>query len=222
MGMYPSRMQASLLNKKPKTMVSILINELLRKSVHLLGMIIPGLYYFIDRTTALFWLGIIVAIFILEEWLRLRGIMKLPKIMLRTHEEQKVAGHLFLALGVFIVIALFSKTIAIIAITMAVIGDTSSGIVGALWGRKAYIRHTRLPVKPAPILLVMFLASFISGYLVSLAPGMDDLPLISIVLGAQAAMLADGIPWRIKDQVLDDNLTIPIVSAFVIFLTAGV
>ncbi|MBE0523366.1 MAG: hypothetical protein IBX40_03385 [Methanosarcinales archaeon] len=202
-------------------MVSIILKEILRKSIHLLGILIPGIYYFIDRSTAILWLSLIVGVLFIAEWMRLREIISFPSIILRSHEVHKVAGHLYLMASALIVIALFSKTIAIAAITMAVIGDTSSGIVGALWGKKAHVRHTRLPLKPAPILLVMFLTSFISGYLATLAPRLDTLPVFSLALGALGAMLADGIPWQIRGRILDDNLTIPIISALIIFLSPG-
>lgn len=200
-------------------MVNIILREILRKSIHLLGIIIPGIYYFIDRSTAILWLSLIVGVLFIAEWMRLRGIISFPGIILRSHEMHKVAGYLYLIASALIVIALFSKTIAIAAITMAVIGDTSSGIVGSLWGKKANVRHTRLHFKPTPILLVMFLTSFISGYLATLAPRLDTLPVFSLAMGALGAMLADGVPWHIRGQILDDNLTIPIISALIIFLS---
>jgi len=203
-------------------MVNIIVKEILRKSIHLLGILIPGIYYFSDRSAFILWFGLIVGVLFIVEWMRLRGIISFPGIILRSHEGHKVASYLYMMASALIVIALFSKTIAIVAITMAIIGDTCSGIVGSLWGKRAHVRHTRLPFKPAPILLVMFLTSFFSGYLATLAPRLDTLPIFSLALGALGAMIADGVPWHIRGRVLDDNLTIPIISALLIFLSLNI
>jgi dolichol kinase len=203
-------------------MVNIIVKEILRKSIHLLGILIPGIYYFSDRSAFILWFGLIVGMLFIAEWMRLRGIISFPGIILRSHEGHKVASYLYMMASALIVIALFSKTIAIVAITMAIIGDTCSGIVGSLWGKGAHVRHTRLPFKPAPILLVMFLTSFFSGYLATLAPRLDALPIFSLALGALGAMIADGVPWHIRGRILDDNLTIPIISGLLIFLSLNI
>lgn len=202
-------------------MVSIFSKEILRKSIHLLGILIPALYYYIDRDTAVLWMGLLVGMLFLSEWMRLHGYFSFPGIIIRSHEVHNAAGHLYMMTSAFIVIVLFSKTIAIAAMTMAVVGDTASGIVGAMWGTKAHVRHTRLPLKPVPVVLVMFFSSFISGYLATLTPGLELLPAVSIAMGALGATLADGVPWHVRGRVLDDNLTIPVLSALFIFLSQG-
>lgn len=197
-------------------MVNILLQEVLRKSIHLSGILIPAGYYFIDRFTALFWLSLLLVVTLHLEWMRLHGYIQYPAILLRPLENKKMAGYAYSILAAFLVIALFSRTTAIVAFTMAVIGDTSSGIAGAVWGKSANVRQTGLPLKPAPIMLVMFLVSLGSGYLASLASGLESLPFFSIALGALGATLADCVPWQIRGRVLDDNLTIPLASAFLI------
>jgi dolichol kinase len=132
-----------------------------------------------------------------------------------------VAGYVYSITAAIIVIALFPKTIAITALTMAVLGDFSSGIAGAMWGKKADVRQMRLPIKPVPILLVMLLVSFFTGYLAANAPGLAPLPAYSVALGALGATLADGVPWQIRGRVLDDNLTIPLVSAVLMLVSTG-
>jgi dolichol kinase len=156
--------------------------------------------------------------------MRLRGYVKYPGILLRSFENRKVAGYVYSTIAALIVIALFSKTIAIVAFTMFVIGDACSGIAGAVWGEKVNVRHLKLPIKPVPILLMMFLVSFISGYSVTLTPRLEQLPAFVIAVGALGATLADGVPWQIRGRMLDDNLTmlilivIPHSSAVVSFI----
>jgi dolichol kinase len=196
----------------------ILSKELLRKSIHLAGMLIPVIYYFTDRFTVLFWLSPLVIVTLQLEWMRLHGYFRYPAVLLRPLEEHKVAGYVYSITAAIIVIALFPKTIAITALTMAVLGDFSSGIAGAMWGKKADVRQMRLPIKPVPIMLVMLLVSFSTGYIAERAPGLAPLPVYSVALGALGATLADGVPWQIRGHVLDDNLTIPLVSASLMLL----
>ncbi len=203
--------------------MSIIISkELLRKSIHLAGMLFPVAYYFLGRFTVLFWLSPIVIVTLQFEWMRLRGYISYPAVLLRPSEEHRVAGYVYSTIAAFIVIVLFPKTIAIAAITMAVLGDLSSGIAGAVWGKKANVRQMRLPIKPVPIMLVMLLVSFSTGYLAAHAPGLAPLPVYSVALGALGATLADGVPWQIRGHVFDDNLTIPLVSAVLMLVSAGI
>ncbi len=203
--------------------MSIIISkELLRKSIHLAGMLFPVAYYFLGRFTVLFWLSPIVIVTLQFEWMRLRGYISYPAVLLRPSEEHRVAGYVYSTIAAFIVIVLFPKTIAIAAITMAVLGDLSSGIAGAVWGKKANVRQMRLPIKPVPIMLVMLLVSFSTGYLAAHAPGLAPLPVYSVALGALGATLADGVPWQIRGHVFDDNLTIPLVSAMLMLVSAGI
>ncbi|MCK4929217.1 MAG: hypothetical protein KAR76_05730 [Methanosarcinales archaeon] len=199
----------------------IISKELLRKSIHLAGMLILVAYYFLGRFTVLFWLSLIVIVILQLEWMRLHGYISYPAVLLRPSEEHRVAGYVYSTTAAFIVIALFPKTIAITAITMAVLGDFSSGIAGAVWGKKADVRQMRLPIKPVPILLVMLLVSFTTGYLAAHAPGLAPLPVYSVALGAIGATLADGVPWQIRGHMLDDNLTIPLVSAMLMLVSSG-
>ena len=200
----------------------ILSKELLRKSIHLAGMLILVIYYFTDRFNILFWLIPLVIVALQLEWMRLSGSIRYPAVLLRPSEEHRVAGYVYSIIAAVIVIALFPKTIAITALTMAILGDFSSGIAGAMWGKKANVRQMRLPIKPVPILLVMLLVSFFTGYLAAHAPGLAPLPVYSVVLGALGATLADGVPWQIRGHMLDDNLTIPMVSAVLMLVSVGI
>ena len=200
----------------------ILSKELLRKSIHLAGMLILVIYYFTDRFNILFWLIPLVIVALQLEWMRLSGSISYPAVLLRPSEEHRVAGYVYSIIAAVIVIALFPKTIAITALTMAILGDFSSGIAGAMWGKKANVRQMRLPVKPVPILLVMLLVSFFIGYLAAHAPGLAPLPVYSVVLGALGATLADGVPWQIRGHMLNDNLTIPLVSAVLMLVSVGI
>jgi dolichol kinase len=199
-------------------MSGILLKEIIRKFIHLSGIFIPLIYFFIGRYSTVFWLSLIVMTMFIMEWMRLNGYIKYPEFLLRPFEEHTVAGYIYSTTAALIVIALFPMNVAIAALTMAVIGDTSSGIAGSVFGNKANIRQMGHRVKPVPILMIMFLTSLISGYLVIDILMPDQIALIALVAGALGASIADGVPWQIRGRVLDDNLTIPFTCAVVILM----
>lgn len=112
--------------------MDLLSHELLRKAFHVTGSIIPAAYYFLSKETALVLLSLLNVILLLVEWHRLRGKIKIPGILLRRHEEARVAAYIYFQIGAFVSILMFQKTIAIAALLMLAIGDTASGIAGAI------------------------------------------------------------------------------------------
>lgn len=202
-------------------MLKLFFIELRRKAIHVLGSFIAVAYYFIEKDTALFGLAIINAVLICIEYLRLSGKIKLPDILLRPHENKQVAAYIYFQIAALISILIFEKTIAIAAILMLALGDTASGLAGALMNR-GNVRYSRgkLMVKPLPIMAVMFAVCIITGLLLMLvpfAPDMQHFPVLVYVIGALGATLGDAIPMRIQGRSIDDNLMIPILSG--IFMT---
>ncbi len=197
-------------------MLKLFFIELRRKAIHVLGSFIAVAYYFIEKDTALFVLVIINAILIYVEWLRLSGKIRLPDILLRPHENKQVAAYIYFQIAALISILIFEKTIAIAAILMLALGDTASGLAGALMNR-GNVRYARgkLIVKPLPIMAVMFAVCVITGFLLMrlpFAPDMGYVPFLVYVAGALGATLGDAIPLQIQGRPVDDNLLIPILS----------
>jgi len=181
-----------------------------------MGSIIPVGYYFVGKETAIVLLLSANAILLLVEWLRLRGKIKLPQILLRPHEEKKVAAYIYFQMGAFFSILVFDKTIAIAALLMLSLGDTASGLSGAMI-KGGDVRHNdaKNTVKPAPIMAVMFSVCILIGLILSglpLAPDMTYLSFYVYIAGALGATLGDAIPLRIMGKPIDDNLMIPLLS----------
>ena len=197
-------------------MLKLFFVELRRKAIHVLGSFIAMAYYFIEKDTALFGLAIINAVLICVEWLRLSGKLRLPDILLRPHENKQVAAYIYFQIAALISILIFEKTIAIAAILMLALGDTASGLAGALMNR-GNVRYSRgkLMVKPLPIMAVMFAVCVITGLLLMrlpFAPDMEHIPFAVYVAGALGATLGDAVPLQIQGKSIDDNLLIPILS----------
>ncbi len=202
-------------------MLELFSVELRRKAIHVLGSFIAVVYYFIDRDIAVMGLAIINGILLIIEWLRLSGKIRLPDILLRPHENRQVAAYIYFQIAAFISILIFEKTIAITAILMLALGDTASGLAGALMNR-GNVRYSKgkLMVKPLPIIAVMFVVCVITGLLfmnLPFAHDMENIPVLAYVAGALGATLGDAVPLQIQGRPVDDNLLIPILSG--IFMT---
>lgn len=197
-------------------MFELLIHELRRKAFHAAGSLIPIAYYFLDKETAVIGLSFINIILLLIEWLRLKGKIKLPQTLLRPHEEKKVAAYIYFQMGALISMLVFDKTIAIAALLMLALGDTASGLAGALIkGGNVRDGNAKNTIKPAPIMAVMFSVCILIGLaLLSLPPALDMryLSFPVYAAGALGATLGDAVPVRIMGKSIDDNLMIPLLS----------
>jgi len=184
--------------------------------VHAAGSIIAFAYYFIDRETALAGLAIINAILLIIEWQRLNGKIRLPEILLRPHEKEQVGAYIYFQIAALISVMFFEKTIAIAAILMLSLGDTASGLSGALLN-EGNVRYSRkkFTIKPLPIVSVMFAVCIIIGLIMvslPLAHDMKYISFLSYVAGALGATLGDAVPIRVQGKPIDDNLLIPLLS----------
>ena len=201
-------------------MFDLLLHELRRKAIHLTGSLIPAAYYFIDRETAVILLSIINAVLLVVEWLRLKGKLTLPEMLLRPHEKKQVAAYIYFQLAALFTILVFDKTIAIAALFMLAFGDTASGIAGAVIKGGNVRRNSGKWIKPLPIMIVMFTVCVIVGLVllkIPSAPDMKFLPLAVYIAGALGATLGDAVHLRVFGKAVDDNLVIPILAG--IFMT---
>jgi dolichol kinase len=122
----------------------------------------------------------------------------------REYEQDNVAGYALYMFGMTAAALAFEPRIAIPAMLMLTIADPISGLVGS----------GELGVKAVHTLLVTFGVCL-------LITSLSGLPLLTAVLGALAATLADGAKPVIAGYVVDDNLTIPVGSAVVMYLALG-
>jgi dolichol kinase len=191
----------------------ILKQEIIRKFIHISsGIVISVLYTFSEKDLLIISLLFTLFIILFLEVLRFRGMVSVP--FLRDREKKKVGGHAFFMLGAFISILLFDKQIAIASILMLAIGDAASGLAQAVKRRalgreEAYKRG----IKPPDVILIMLSVSFLVGYY--------TIDLLTIAIsGAIGATIADGVQLRIYGISIDDNLTIPLYSGFLMTLVS--
>jgi dolichol kinase len=195
---------------------SKLIMEIRRKLIHTTGLMVPFGILAFGRifTAAAILLALIMAVFL--EAGRLKGMIKLPEV--REHEEAKVAGYFYYILGSLLTVAIFKPAISIAAMLMLSLGDAISGIIGSMLENSNVRSGDKgWRIKPLPITLGMFMTCILVGHASS---GITGLPFEVYLAGAIGATMADGISVFIRNRVVDDNLTIPIVAGTAMSIVA--
>ena len=178
--------------------------EILRKLFHLyqLPMIIGYIalrYYFSERI-AIFAIVIVLVIILEYEFLRLDLNIKMPDPfgILRPHEKRGVSGMLFMVLATIVVFTVFDFRIAITAMLITVFGDLVSALVGIQYGKHRIKTGKSWEGFAAGLVMNLIVASvFLWEY-----------PLIVIAM-AFVGSIVEMLTYK-----LDDNLTVPISSAF--------
>ena len=188
-----------------------MIGELLRKSIHLSGLILPIIYFFVDKPTMLIGVGILTGIAIaveLMKWVSPRFGDRFSQIfapMLRRHERKgAITGATYYIISTFLCILFFGKTLAIVCIFFMVLGDLAAALIGRMWGRTKLLGTKSLEGSAACFIVCAIIA------LVKLHPVIG-------IIGALVATIVEMLPFPI-----DDNLTVPLVSGAVMnFLMQG-
>ncbi len=156
-------------------------------------------HFFSERLATLALTGIFLVLLEVE-YLRLEHRMKLPEFIdvLRPRERTNVTGAIFFSAATIIVFATFDYPIAVTALLLTVFGDLASALIGIKFGRhKVYKKKT----------LEGFLAglaiNFLVGYLF-----LPAYPAIFLTMAVVASVV------ELYTGKLDDNLTVPLISAF--------
>lgn len=187
---------------------------LARKAFHVAaGMIAPLGALVVSRPVLLWGLGIAAALAILSEaarftFPRLNALMVLAsRPLMRRQETSRIAGSTYLVLATFLTFLLFPRDLAITAVSFLAIGDAVGAVVGV-----AFAGGVR-PEKNWQGRLACFVSCLLVGILLGhLWLNVD----IFIVLGGAAtAAVVETVTLPI-----DDNLTIPVLSASVMAILA--
>jgi dolichol kinase len=179
-----------------------------RKIFHFSGASIPLCYLLAGKTTALIFA---VALFVLSaffEFLRIRGSLDISLvrkyIQVKDSESRKPTGSFFYLLAAPITILLFGESVAIASLFVVAIADPLSSLAGLQWGK------TRILGKSLEGSSVFFVVSL-------LILSTFSFPVHVRIVAALVATLTE----LFTPKWLDDNITIPIVSATVLTLLAG-
>lgn len=127
------------------------IFEVLRKSVHLVSVLIVLIYEFYGKEAILWVLMLFLVTVLILEYFRLEQGMKIPffYMMYREHEADSCGGHIYFALGAIAAISLFNKEIAYAAILMTTFGDLAAALIGKFYEKKEFSNKSSKMINPS-------------------------------------------------------------------------
>ena len=182
--------------------------ELRRKSIHLLGLVVPILYFFTSRDLAIIGVGGLVTLALAAELLKgvvpaVRAIfLRIFSPILRSQEQKGgLTGATYFLIGSFLCILLFDKTLAIVCLCFLTLGDLCAALIGKQWGRIKLFSRKSLEGS-----LACFVVCTAAALLIGLHP-------VVAIAGALVATLIELLPVGV-----DDNVTIPLISGLAMHL----
>lgn len=187
--------------------------ELRRRLVHASGAVVPGAYLLDARvleTGVVTWLTVqvfavaVLAATVVLEAARLHWGLDLAIFdqLTREYEQDTVAGYALYVVGATVVALVFDPTVAVPAALMLMLADPVSGMLSS----DEFRRVARPRV-------------FAAMFLVSVALAYPFVPLAAALAGALGATVADGVKPVVRGHVVDDNLTIPLFAAGMMWAT---
>ena len=195
-------------------------NELKRKLIHLSSSVIAITYLFVDRQLMLIMIGALLIISLAMDLMRYYSVdfnrlyLRFLKPILRLHELSSkgvvLTGATYLLLAAFISILIFPGEIAVMAILVMTVCDTSAALVGK------YFDKSKIAAKT----LEGSLAFFISGLIVIfVTPKMTESNYEYLIAIAALFLttLVELIPFKI-----DDNIIIPVFFGLVYLISVNI
>ena len=189
--------------------------EIKRQLMHIFSGILIVLLLYFDLINSLILFILVVVGFILSF---LSKKIKIPVIysFLKTFDREEDLkkfpgkGSIFYVLGAFLATLFFQKDIAMASIIILALGDSVSRIVGPY----GYLKH--------PFHSEKFLEGIIAGAFTGFVGAMFFVSWQSAAIASTISMLIEGIDLRVKGFKIDDNLTIPLVAGFVMWLLRNI
>lgn len=183
---------------------------LARHLYHLLaGCIPPLLGLALPRESTLAFFGAVAIIFVAAEMLRLtiaplnRRLISLFSSLsagFKPKEATRPIGTTYYLVASFLAFLLFARDVAAAALFFTAVGDALAAAVGERYGR------VKVGTKSLEGSIAFLASALLVGYILILV-GLHLSPL-AVMVGATAAALVELLPIPI-----DDNLTVPILSA---------
>lgn len=180
------------------------ILELLRKSVHLVSILIVIIYEFFGKEAVLWVLILFLVTVLVLDYFRIEHKIRIPLfyIMYRKTEADRFGGHIFFTLGAISVISLFSREIAYAAILMTTFGDLAAALIGKFYGKRRVFQKIFKNDKSIGGSASEFIIDFLIGMLI-----VGNL-IVSLVMAFFATLMETAV------NKIDDNLIVPVFSGF--------
>ncbi len=177
-----------------------------RNLFHFSGIVIPLACIFFGKSAAIALSVLLFAASLVVEVLRIKGHLHLSVLEKNIKEKEKKGptGSFFFLLGSTLTLLFFSERAAVPALLILAVSDPLSSLVGRHLGK------TRMLGKSLEGTAAFFLSSLAILFCFALGPA-------QMVLAALVATATE----LFTRKPLDDNVSIPIVSAAVLMLLVG-
>lgn len=184
-----------------------------------MGLLVASIYWFSGMSA---FVGVVIlgSLFlgsVLIETARLRiptfnkQVLRVMGPFMRAHEANAPSALPHYILSSLICVGIFPQPIAVLSILYLAVGDPTASLFGILFGHRSIrFSNGKSLVGTLAGIGVCFLVGLL--FLLSLGFPLSSVFVLSVV-GALAGGLAEHLPME-----LDDNLSIPVISGFVLWL----
>jgi dolichol kinase len=188
-----------------------LAREMIRKGIHLMLLAIPLSYAYLSRVQLVIILAGLSAVSIAIDVGRMvsasvdRLFRRVVGTLLRPHETRRITGATWILISSFLCVLFFDRWIAQSVLLWAIVSDALSAIVGKAWGRYRISGGKTIEGCAAFVFTSLVLLAFV-----------QDKNWIIGIAGIGVASISE-----IVITIVDDNLTIPLLSGCVMQLLSG-
>lgn len=191
--------------------------EVLRKLVHLSSLWMPVAILYLNTALAAAVFSAALALVLLFEIIRKRP-GQLSRMLNRAfgdvirpqeYSTFRLTGAPFVLASGILLCLLFPSIIAATALAIALVGDTAAALIGRRYG------WTRIGNKSLQGSIAFFIAGMVA---VGVTAWATHQPLAFMLSGAAAALAAATAELYARALFLDDNLTVPLAAAAVMWL----
>ncbi len=178
-----------------------------RKILRFFTLVFPIFYILFNKQVVLYILIPFILIFIFIDIFRLKN-KKILKAIMKT-KEKRISGITLLLISFLICVIIFQKEIAILALTFTIIGDNFASFIGSKYSQI----QIRLFKKSFESLFLFFATSFFSG-LILITFNWIQVSFWLVLLGSISAAIIE----IISTKIIDDNLSVPVLSGVIMTL----
>lgn len=187
------------------------IEELKRKTFHLMMLLYIAAYWVLPRNTVLLCLAAIIIVVLVGENIRLRlpdfnrWILGVLGGVHRKEEETRLSGLTWTLSGSFFTMLLFlDKKIVLVSLLYLAFGDTLAALIGKRWGKHRIVKGKSLEGSLACFAACLVVGSFFFSW-----------PLA--ILGAFIATVIELIPWPLNDNFWMQLITTAALTFLITF-----
>lgn len=191
--------------------------HLARKIWHLLGVVaVLVIFHNVTRPVALQMLIVFGSLIVFVDLLRQRiphinkMILRYFGMLMRDREEANLTGTSYMAIGIFITVALFPTNVVKMSLLFLAVADPLASYVGIRYGKDKIFGRKSLQGSTAAFLICTVVSAV---YFVSQDLMTERLVIVSLLSGLIGA-ISEALPVG----KLDDNLVMPVVSSSLLLL----